>query len=335
MNSIPGGQRRHALSPSHCDGAPSCHPPPPLSPPLPLPNAPPNSTALGHTTPWPHPLCRRGPRAVLRPPSGPSAPQSACVPFPPWPQCTRPVPPPGPSARGPYPPRPQCTRPVPPPAPVHAARTPPGPSARGPYPPRPQCTRPVPPPAPVHAARTPPGPSARGPYPPRPQCTRPVPERSCTTRWSTLSRFFSKRFNLYNTLLQKYLRNGQCASGPGAQSTAAPEKGREATTVQTPHTKNASHRSSRRYPRVFGRANAQRTVECQCFARRERRGCPWGRGGGEKSLRIANGNERSRDALCFMAKTWATHKTTEAEVNSGWRLAAVGGWRLVVLGGCP
>ena len=44
-----------------------------------------------------------------------------------------------------------------------------------------------------------------------------------------------------------------------------------------------------------------------------------------------------------MVNTWATHKTTEAVLNSGWRLVAVGGWRLVavggwqlvVLGGCP
>ena len=38
------------------------------------------------------------------------------------------------------------------------------------------------------------------------------------------------------------------------------------------------------------------------------------------------------DALCFMGKTWVTHKTTETVLNNGWRLAAVGGWRLVVGG---
>ena len=46
------------------------------------------------------------------------------------------------------------------------------------------------------------------------------------------------------------------------------------------------------------------------------------------------------DALCFMVKTW-THTTTEALLNNGWWLAAVGGWwrlavdgwQLVVVGG--
>ena len=32
------------------------------------------------------------------------------------------------------------------------------------------------------------------------------------------------------------------------------------------------------------------------------------------------------DALCFMVKTWARHKTTETGLNNGWRLVAVGGW---------
>ena len=40
------------------------------------------------------------------------------------------------------------------------------------------------------------------------------------------------------------------------------------------------------------------------------------------------------DALCYMAKTRARHKTTETGLNNGWRLA-VGSWRLAVLGGCP
>ena len=34
-----------------------------------------------------------------------------------------------------------------------------------------------------------------------------------------------------------------------------------------------------------------------------------------------------------MVKTWARHKTTEALLNSGWRLAAVDSWRLMVVGG--
>ena len=44
------------------------------------------------------------------------------------------------------------------------------------------------------------------------------------------------------------------------------------------------------------------------------------------------------DALCFMVKTWARQKTTEALLNSGWRLRRLvvgGGWRLVVPRGCP
>ena len=38
------------------------------------------------------------------------------------------------------------------------------------------------------------------------------------------------------------------------------------------------------------------------------------------------------DALCVMVKTRARHKTTEAVLNSGWRLAAVGGGRWAVGG---
>ena len=50
----------------------------------------------------------------------------------------------------------------------------------------------------------------------------------------------------------------------------------------------------------------------------------------------ANRNERSRDALCFIVKTWARHKTPEVVLNNGWRLAAIGGtWRLVVGGVYP
>ena len=39
-------------------------------------------------------------------------------------------------------------------------------------------------------------------------------------------------------------------------------------------------------------------------------------------------------ALCFMVDTWARHNTTEAVLNSGWRLAVSGGCRLAVGGGC-
>ena len=34
-----------------------------------------------------------------------------------------------------------------------------------------------------------------------------------------------------------------------------------------------------------------------------------------------------------MVKTWARHKTTEALLNNGWRLAVGGGWRLAAVGG--
>ena len=48
------------------------------------------------------------------------------------------------------------------------------------------------------------------------------------------------------------------------------------------------------------------------------------------------------DALCFMGKTWARHKTTEIVLNieqwlavgGGWRLAVGCGWRLAVGGWC-
>ena len=39
------------------------------------------------------------------------------------------------------------------------------------------------------------------------------------------------------------------------------------------------------------------------------------------------------DALCFMVKAWTRHKTTEALLNNGWRLAAAVGWWFVAVGG--
>ena len=40
------------------------------------------------------------------------------------------------------------------------------------------------------------------------------------------------------------------------------------------------------------------------------------------------------DALCFVVKTWARHKTTETVLNSCWWLAAVvGGWWCLAVGG--
>ena len=46
------------------------------------------------------------------------------------------------------------------------------------------------------------------------------------------------------------------------------------------------------------------------------------------------------DALCFMVKTWARHKTTETVLNNVWQLAVSGSWLVAVgswwsLGGCP
>ena len=57
-----------------------------------------------------------------------------------------------------------------------------------------------------------------------------------------------------------------------------------------------------------------------------------GGGGEEGGLVTPTETNVHRDALCFMAKTWARHKTTETVLNNGWRLA-VGGWRLVAVGG--
>ena len=73
-------------------------------------------------------------------------------------------------------------------------------------------------------------------------------------------------------------------------------------------------------------------------------GCPEGGGGGRAEGFVTPSETNVHgDALCFMVKTWARHKTTETVLKNGWRLAAVGGWRLaavggwwlVVIGGCP
>ena len=37
------------------------------------------------------------------------------------------------------------------------------------------------------------------------------------------------------------------------------------------------------------------------------------------------------DALCFMVKTWARHKTTETILNNGGRLAVGGPWGLSLI----
>ena len=37
------------------------------------------------------------------------------------------------------------------------------------------------------------------------------------------------------------------------------------------------------------------------------------------------------DALCFMVKTWARHKTTETVLNNGGRLAVGGPWGLSLI----
>ena len=102
--------------------------------------------------------------------------------------------------------------------------------------------------------------------------------------------------------------------------------------------------SSRRIHKPSGLSNtAPWELADASLHHRCQQGCPYGGGG----VHNANRNERSRgDALCFMVKTWARHKTTETVLNNGWRLAvggwrlAVGGWRLTVggwwsLGACP
>ena len=55
-----------------------------------------------------------------------------------------------------------------------------------------------------------------------------------------------------------------------------------------------------------------------------------------KKKRVCNANRNLRgDALWFMVQTWARHRSTEALLNNGWRLArlVVGGWWLLVIGG--
>ena len=48
--------------------------------------------------------------------------------------------------------------------------------------------------------------------------------------------------------------------------------------------------------------------------------------GGQRGLATPTETNVHRDALCFMAKTRARHKTTEALLNNGWRLVVGGGW---------
>ena len=56
--------------------------------------------------------------------------------------------------------------------------------------------------------------------------------------------------------------------------------------------------------------------------------------GGKKRFVTPTETNVHGDGLCFMVKTWAGHKTTEASLNNGWRLAAVGGgWQLAAVGG--
>ena len=58
-----------------------------------------------------------------------------------------------------------------------------------------------------------------------------------------------------------------------------------------------------------------------------------GEGGGGEGFVTPTETNVHGDALCFIVKTWARHKTTETGVNNGRRLAALGGWRLAVGGG--
>ena len=55
--------------------------------------------------------------------------------------------------------------------------------------------------------------------------------------------------------------------------------------------------------------------------------------GYEKGFIMPTETNLHGDALCFMVKTWARHKTTKALLNSGWRLVAVGGWGRLAVGG--
>ena len=99
----------------------------------------------------------------------------------------------------------------------------------------------------------------------------------------------------------------------------------------------------RRSPGLSRRVRRERLcLICEAPRRRELgsgtavNALPVGQGGPyRKKKRFATPTEASvhGDALCFMVKTWAGHKTTETVVNNGWRLAAVGGWRLAAVGG--
>ena len=92
-----------------------------------------------------------------------------------------------------------------------------------------------------------------------------------------------------------------------------------------------------------GQCKAEAKPLVDCWQRAE---AVWGRtdchagvalgwGGGEGLATPTETNVRG-DALRFVGKTWARHKTIEPVLNNGWRLVAVGGgWRLVVPGGCP
>ena len=63
---------------------------------------------------------------------------------------------------------------------------------------------------------------------------------------------------------------------------------------------------------------------------RGNQGCPEERGGGTGFVTPTEMNVHG-DALCFMVKTWARHKTTETVLNNRWWLAALGGWRSVAV----
>ena len=52
--------------------------------------------------------------------------------------------------------------------------------------------------------------------------------------------------------------------------------------------------------------------------------------GGKGGFVTPTENNVHGDALCFMVKTWATHKTTETALNNGWWLAVGGSWRSAV-----
>jgi len=70
-------------------------------------------------------------------------------------------------------------------------------------------------------------------------------------------------------------------------------------------------------------AHPVRTAPCKGGA------CPSGRE--KKGSVMPTETNNHGDALCFMVKTWARHKTTETVLNNGGRLAVGGPWGLSLI----